>query len=353
MAKRQTVRRYWGLILLSMLLVLAACGQADGTGGATEGEGATGESGTDKGDKAEKAEPVKIGITQIVEHPSLDAAREGFKKAFADNGYVEGETVTFDEQNAQNDQAAATSIAQNFVSDKVDLILAIATPTAQATAQAVTDIPILITAVTEPQEAGLVDSWEQPGGNVTGTSDLNPVDKQLSLVKEIVPDAKTVGIVYSSGEVNSEVQVNLAKEAAGDLGLKLELVTISNTGEVLQATKSLVGKVDALYVPTDNNVVEGLESVIQVAESEKLPLIVGEGDSVERGGLATYGINYEQLGYQTGEMAINILEEGADPASMPIETLEKIELIVNKSAAERMGVELPQSLLDQADKVIE
>lgn len=355
MTNKQTHWRLWGFIVLGIVLLLAACGTADGTGGGepndapdTQEEDDSNQAGADEG-----LEPITIGISQIVEHPSLDAAREGFKQAFVDNGYVEGETVTFDMQNAQGEQTTATTIAEKFASNKVDLILAIATPTAQAAAQAVTDIPILITAVTEPEEAGLVDSWDSPGGNVTGTSDLNPVDQQLSLVKDINPDAKTVGIVYSSGEVNSEVQVNLAKETASELGLELELVTVSNGSEVMQATESLVGKVDVIYVPTDNNVVEALESVIQIAEAEKIPLIVGEGDSVERGGVATWGINYEQLGYQTGEMALKILQDGADPATMPVETLEKIELIVNPSAAERMGVELPQSLLDQADKVIE
>ncbi|MBD7994927.1 ABC transporter substrate-binding protein [Arthrobacter sp. Sa2CUA1] len=294
---------------------------------------------------------VRIGITQIVEHPSLDASREGFKRALLENGYTEGENITFDEQNAQNDQATATSIASKFASDGVDLVLAIATPTAQAAAQAITDIPILITAVTEPEEAGLVDSWDAPGGNVSGTSDLNPVEDQLGLIKELAPDAKTLGIVYSSGEVNSEVQVELAKETAKKLGLELKLATVSNSAEVQQAAESL--DVDALYVPTDNNVVNALESMIQIAESKQIPLVVGEGDSVEGGGLATWGIDYEELGYQTGLMAVKILKEGADPATMPIETLDDIKLFVNKSAAANMGVELPASLLDKADTVIE
>lgn len=337
------------VVLLVLMLALAACGQQ------TSGTGSSGDNDSENANNGKEADgggSVTIGINQYVEHPSLDAAREGFMQAFAENGYTEGENVTFDVQNAQNDPSTATSIANKFVSDEVDLVLAIATPSAQATAQAITDIPVLITAVTEPAEAGLVDSWEAPGGNVTGTSDLNPVEDQLSLIPEIAPDAKTVGIVYSSGEVNSEVQVEKAQAAAEKLGLTLELATVSNNSEVLQAAQSLVDKVDALYVPTDNVVVESLESMIQVAEAEQIPLIVGEGDSVERGGLATWGINYEKLGYQTGEMAIKILE-GENPAEMPIETLENIELSVNKSAAERMGVKLPQSLLDKADHVIE
>ncbi|KAE8765260.1 ABC transporter substrate-binding protein [Georgenia thermotolerans] len=298
-----------------------------------------------------KQDAVEIGITQIVSHTSLDAAREGFKKALAENGYVEGENVTYDEKNAQGDQATATSIANKFASDGKDLVLAIATPTAQAAAQAITDIPILITAVTEPAEAGLVDSWEAPGGNITGTSDLNAVEEQLSLVKELAPEAKTVGVVYSSGEVNSQVQVDLAEEAAKKLGLTLKLSTITASGEVQQAANSL--DVDAFYVPTDNNVVSALDAVLQVAETKQVPVIVGEGDSVANGGVATYGFDYEQLGYQTGLMAVKILKDGADPAEMPVEKPTDLQLYVNPAAAERMGVTIPQKLLDSADVTVE
>ncbi|MEA4943217.1 MAG: ABC transporter substrate-binding protein [Propionicimonas sp.] len=287
----------------------------------------------------------KIGITQIVSHASLDAAREGFKQAFADAGLE----VTFDEQNAQGDQATATNIANKFNSAGLDLVLAIATPTAQASAQVITTTPVLFTAVTDPVAAQLVASAEAPGGNVTGTSDLNPVAEQIALVKKVAPNAKMVGVLYSSGEVNSEVQVKLAREAAAAEGLELVEKTITATGEVQQAASSL--DVDAIYVPTDNNVVAGLEAVIQVAESRKIPLIAGEGDSVAKGALITYGIDYTKLGYQTGQMAIRILTEGADPATMPVETLKDVSLVVNQDAAARMGVELPADLLAQAQVV--
>ncbi|MFF2389769.1 ABC transporter substrate-binding protein [Agromyces sp. NPDC058104] len=295
---------------------------------------------------------ISIGISQIVQHPALDATREGFKQAFADAGYVEGEDITFDEQNAQGEQATATTIAAKFQTDGVDLVLAIATPTAQAAAQSIADIPVLFTAVTEPAEAGLVDSWEKPGGNVTGTSDLNPVEQQLELVTQVVPDAKTVGIVYSSGEVNSEVQVELAKEAAEKLGLEIKEATVTNSSEVAQATESL-GAVDAIYIPTDNRVTEGLEAVVQIAEQKQIPLFGAEGGQVERGAIATYGIDYTELGYQTGKMAIEILENGADPAEMPVETLDELSLIVNPAAAERQGVTLPEDLVADADQTIE
>ncbi|WP_127129560.1 ABC transporter substrate-binding protein [Georgenia sp. SYP-B2076] len=324
-----------GAALLASSLLLAACG--------------TDTSGDSSPKAAGKEGAVEIGITQIVSHPSLDAAREGFKEALADGGYVEGEDVTYDEQNAQGDQATATSIASKFATDGKDLVLAIATPTAQAAAQAITDTPIVITAVTDPVEAGLVDSLEKPGGNITGTSDKNPVEEQLGLLKELRPDAKTVGIVYSSGEVNSQVQVDMAKEAAKSLGLEIEVATITTSGEVQQAAQSL--DVDAFYVPTDNAVVSALESLIQVAETKQVPVIAAEGDSVERGGVATYGIDYTELGRQTGEMAIKILK-GADPATMPIETQKTLKLVVNPAAAERMGVTIPQAMLDRADTVV-
>ena len=336
--KRSSLRLA-GAALAVSALALAGCGSNDGgsTGTATDSPAGSGDD----------AQSYSIGITQIVSHPSLDAARDGFKAALADAGLE----VEYDEQNAQGDQATATSIASTFASAGHDLILAIATPTAQATAQAVTDVPILITAVTEPQEAGLVDSWEAPGGNVTGTSDLNPVEEQLRLLTEIAPDAETVGIVYSSGEVNSEIQVELAEEAAAGLGITIEVATVTNSGEVQQAADSL--DVDAFYVPTDNTVVTSLESLIQVAESKSLPVVGAEGDTVERGAIATYGIDYEKLGYQTGEMAVRVLQDGADPAEMPIEQQSEFLLIVNPAAAERMGVEIPAEVLDRADTVLE
>jgi putative ABC transport system substrate-binding protein len=295
---------------------------------------------------------ITIGISQIVQHQALDDAREGFKQAFADAGYAEGTDIEFDEQNAQGEQATASTIAAKFAADKVDLVLAIATPTAQAAVQTITDIPVLFTAVTEPEEAGLVASWEKPGSNVTGTSDLNPVKEQLELIQEILPDAKSVGIIYSSGEVNSDVQVQLAKEAAKTLGLTIKEATVTNSSEVAQATVSL-GDVDAIYIPTDNRVTEGLEAVIQYSESNQIPLFGAENGQVERGAIATYGISYTDLGYQTGQMAIRILEDGENPADMPVETLDTIEFILNPAAAKRMGVTLSEDLLAKADRLID
>lgn len=296
-------------------------------------------------------EQVRIGVVQFAEHPSLDQARQGFLDSLSEAGYIEGQNLQVDYQNAQGDVATCSTIANKFVGDQADLILAIATPAAQAAAEATKDIPILITAVTDPVVARLVESLENPGTNVTGTSDMNPVDLQLGLVKEIVPDAENVGIIYNSSEANSNVQVEMAREAVADLGLNIVEAVATNTAEVQQAAQSLVGKVDAIYVPTDNTVVAALDAVVQVAEQNDIPLIVGEGDSVRKGGLATVGIDYYILGRQTGDIAIRILEEGVTPQDIPVEYQKEYKTVVNLTAAENMGVTLPQSLLDRAEQV--
>ncbi|MCR4420135.1 MAG: ABC transporter substrate-binding protein [Clostridia bacterium] len=302
---------------------------------------------------AQPQEPVKLGIIQIVEHPSLDQARKGFLDVLAERGYKDGEKLAVDYQNAQGDMTTANTIAKKFVSDQKDLVLAIATPVAQAMANATKEIPILITAVTDPVAAGLVQSLEKPNTNVTGTTDMNPVKEQLALFKDLDPQAKKIGFIYNSSEVNSRVQLDMAKEAAPELGYELVEAVVTNSSDVLQAARTLADKVDGIYVPTDNTVVSALESVISVAEEKDLPLVVGEGDSVKRGGLATVGIDYYQLGRQTGEMAIRILEQGAKPQDMPIEAQKEYQLILNKKAAANMGVTLSESLLSRAAEVYE
>lgn len=298
------------------------------------------------------AAPIQVGITQIVEHPALDAARQGFMDRLAELGYAEGTDVVYDIQSAQGDPGTALTIAQKFAADRVDLVLAIATPTAQAAAQAIRDIPILITAVTDPVAAELVDSIERPGGNVTGTSDLTPVRSQLELLKALVPSAGRVGVIYNAGEVNSVVQVELARDAAADLGLQIVEATAVNSSEVLQAAQSLVGRVDAIYVPTDNTVVSAIEAVVLVAERARLPLIAGEDLSVEQGALATVGLDYYQLGRQTADIAQRVLQ-GQNPADIAIEYQDEMSIVLNLGAAARMGVSIPDEILAQAAHVIE
>lgn len=286
---------------------------------------------------------ISIGIIQIVEHPALDAAREGFLETLKQNGYVEGKNLTVDYQNAQNDQSTLQTIANKFASANHDLILAIATPSAVAVAASITDVPILITAVTDPVTAKLVNSMEKPGTNVTGTTDMNPIEEQFELLKKLVPEAKKVGIIYNAGEINSQVQVEIAKEVVKNLDIEISEASVATSADVLQAAQSFIGKVDAIYVPTDNTVVSARESVIQVTNSNKIPLIAGESSVVEAGGLATIGINYFNLGKQTGEMAIRILN-GENPQDMPIESQKDFDIVINEETANLLGIEIPAEL---------
>lgn len=317
-------------------LALTGCSQDAGSNGTTDSNGAGSE---------ETTQSYSIGINQLVQHGALDAATEGFQQAFADAGLE----VDFDVQNANGEQSTAVTIAQTFASQNLDLVLAVATPAAQASASAITDIPVLFTAVTDAEEAQLVDSNDAPGGNVTGVSDMAPIADQFDLLLEIVPDAKKVGIVYASGEVNSQVQVDEAQVVADELGLEIVTKTVAAIGEISQATEAL-GDVDAIYVPTDNMVVEGIAALVGVAETKQIPVIAAEAGTVEGGAVATIGIDYFKLGYQTGEMAIRILE-GADTAATPVEFANEFTYLVNTGAAERMGATVPDSILEQADTV--
>lgn len=302
---------------------------------------------SDPGEMAgQSGESYTIGINQLVQHPALDAATAGFKEALEEAGV----NVTFEEQNANGEQSTALTIAQQFANDNLDLVLAVATPAAQATAQNITDTPVLFTAVTDPVSAELVDSNEAPGGNVTGTSDAAPIDDQLNLLTQLVPDAETIGIVYSSGEVNSEVQVEAVEEAAWPLDLEVTTQTVTTVNEIQQAVEAL-GDVDAIYVPTDNMVVSGISSLVQVAEQNSIPVIGAEAGTVEGGAAATLGIDYTELGRQTGEMALSILRDGEDPATIAVQIAEEFTYVLNEEAAERQGITVPQQILDEADRV--
>jgi len=304
-----------------------------------------------KGERG-SSKPVKLGIIQIVEHPALDAARRGFLDALKAGGYEEGKNLQVDFQNAQGDQATLQNIARKFVQDKKDIILAVATPSAMAMANATQEIPILITAVTDPVEARLVKSLERPGTNVTGTTDMNPIKEQLELLKQLVPTATRVGVIYNSSEVNSQVQVRIAKEEAQKLGLTIVEAPVTSSTEVVQATQSLVGRVDAVYVPTDNTVVSSIAGVLQVTEPNRIPVIAGESSVVEAGGLATIGIDYYKLGWQTGEMALRVLK-GEKPQNMPIERQKDLNLVINEKAAKKLGIAIPDELKKKASKIIE
>jgi len=292
-----------------------------------------------------ESDPWKIGVVQLVEHAALDASYQGFLDGLEEEGYEQGKDFTIDYQNAQGEQSNAQTIATKLVNDKNDLILAIATPAAQAVANATKEIPILVTAVTDPQDAKLVESNENPGGNVTGTSDLTPVKEQIQLIKELVPDVKTVGLLYCSSEANSEFQINMAKEELDALGIAYEVATVSNSNEIQQVTQSLVGKIDALYSPTDNMIAAGMPIVAQVVNEAKIPFVVAEEGMFENGGLATFGINYYNLGKLTAKQAIRILKDKEDPANMPIEYLKEGNLFINEELANELGITLSEELL--------
>lgn len=289
----------------------------------------------------------KVGVVQLVEHAALDAAYQGFVEGLDELGYKVGENLEIDYQNAQGEQANCQTIATKLVNDQSDLILAIATPAAQAVANTTKDIPVLITAVTDPADAKLVASNELPGGNITGTSDLTPVKEQINLIKDLVPEAKTIGMLYCSSEANSKLQVEMAKEEATALNMESIEATVSSSNEIQQVVQSLVGRVDAIYIPTDNMLAAGMATVAQVAGPAGIPVIAGEEGMVKSGGLATYGINYYNLGKLTAKQAAAILGEGKNPAEMPIEYLSDCDFVVNEEMAKQINLEIPQSLLDQ------
>lgn len=296
---------------------------------------------------------IKIGVLQLVEHAALDAAYQGFIDSLAEDGYVDRKNIEVDYQNAQADQANLMTMSERFVKDDVDLILAIATPAAQAIAAATTKIPILITAVTDPVAAKLADSMEKPGMNVTGTTDAGPIDKQLALLQEMFPEIKTVGVIYNSSEVNSEVQAKQAEEIAKTMGWGVRFGTITSVNDIEQVALSMVGKVQAIYAPTDNTIASAMPNLVKVAEEKKIPIMCGEPGMVEAGGLVSVGIDYYKLGFQTGKMAVKILKGEAAPASMPIESLTDADIVINLNFAKAIGYEVPQDLLDRATKVIE
>lgn len=329
--KKMQKRLALALIGMLMLGALAGCGQS----GSGEGEGGQDE------------EMIKIGVVQLLEHAALDASYQGFVDGLKEAGFEEGKNIVIDFNNAQGEQANCQTIAHKLVNDQSDLILAIATTAAQAVANVTQDIPVLFTAVTDPVDAKLVADYDAPGGNVTGSSDLTPVKEQIALIKQIVPDVESIGMLYSSSEANSVFQINLAKAAAEELGIASVDASISNSNEIQQVTQSLVGKVQAIYIPTDNMLAAGMSTVTLVTEPAKIPVIVGEEGMVNQGGLATYGINYYNLGKLTATQAVQILKDGVAPADIPVAYLTDLNFSLNEEMAQTLGIEIPEELLAQ------
>nr|WP_092072840.1 ABC transporter substrate-binding protein [Dendrosporobacter quercicolus]NSL48868.1 ABC transporter substrate-binding protein [Dendrosporobacter quercicolus DSM 1736] len=291
----------------------------------------------------------RVGVLQMVQHGALDAANNGFVDGLASRGYKNGENITIDQQNAQGDQSNLKTISQRFVNNKVDLIYAIATPAAQAVANETKTIPVVGSAITDYEAAKLVQSNAKPGGNVTGTTDYLPPKQQIDLALKLIPQAKTVGALYNSSEANSEIQVREMKEYAAEKGLTVIEAAVTNVNDIQQAVQSLVGKADFIYCPTDNTIASAIANIARIARAAKLPVLAGDETMVKTGGAAGVSINYYKLGFQSGEMAADILSGKAKPADMPIASQEEAKVIINKETAQEIGLTIPEELLKAAE----
>ena len=326
------------LALAVAALLVAGCGSSSSDSGSSASPAASASAAVDK------TQAFKVGISQIVTHPALDATVNGIKDELTAEGFT---GIEYDLQNAEGDMATTASIAQKFAGDDLDLAIGVATPTSQALAKAITDRPVLFTAVTDPVGAGLVKDPNAPSGNVTGVSDMQPVKPILELVKTLVPDATAVGMVYNAGESNSVYLVTQAEKDAASMGLTIVKAPAGTSAEVAAAAQSLIGRAQAIMVIGDNTAVSALESIIKVAEQNKMPLLAGDPDSVKRGAVAAYGFDYYDLGKQTGAMAAKVLS-GTPVSEIPVEFAANLQLSVNEKAAAKQGVTIPQDLIDQA-----
>ena len=292
-----------------------------------------------------------IGALQLLQHPALDAAYKGFVDQLKADGFVEGQNLTIDFQNAQGDQSNCDTIANKFKNEALDLILTIATPAAQSVANVITNTPILFTAITDPVSAKLIKDIKNPGTNCTGTSDMNPIADQLKMLQQVCPNVKNVGIIYTSSEQNSVVQADIAKTEGAKLGLTMTDYTITSSNDITAVMNSMVGKVDAIYAPTDNTIASAMANVALVAEPNKIPVMCAEAGMVASGGTMTLGIDYYKLGQQTGDMAAKVLKGEAQPQTMPVEYQTSFAYTVNVKNAQTIGLTIPKDILDKADKV--
>ena len=297
------------------------------------------------------AEQKSVAITQIVEHPALDSVRQGVKDELTEQGFVEGKNLAWQYESAQGNPTTAAQIARKFAGENPDVIVAIATPSAQTAAAAARNTAIVFSAVTDPVGAKLVKDLNKPGKNITGTTDMLPVKKHLELIKRLVPGIKTVGTLYNPGEANSVTTVTMVEEIAPELGMKVVKSAATKSSDVLTAARALVGKVDAIYLPTDNTVISAAEAVIKVGEQNNLPVIAADTDTVKRGAIAALGFNYYDVGRQTGAIVALVLN-GQQPGDIPVQGVDKTELHINPGAAKRMGLVLPEGILKEAKEVI-
>jgi len=283
-------------------------------------------------------EPTNIGILLSAEHSALTSAQDGFIEELADNGYVDGENVNINILNSQGSSGNLHDMATQLANEN-DLLLGISTSAAQSLATVAEDMPVLFTATTDPEGAGLVESMEAPGGNITGTSDMVPFEEQIELLISIKPEAERIGLIFNSSEPNSQVQADLAAQTIEESGREPVTMTVTNTNDVQQVATSLMNEVDSLYIPTDNTLSSAATTVGDLAIDNQIPIVAGSIDHTEEGGLATYGIDYTSLGRQTGQMALDILENDANPADMSVETAAELELFVNEDMADALGID--------------
>lgn len=297
------------------------------------------------------ADKAHVAVSQIVEHPALDACRNGLLQGLEDAGYVEGKNLTFTFQTAQGQPAVAAQIAKQFVGDAPDVLVGIATPTAQALANATKDIPVVFSAVTDPVGAKLVGSMEKPGGNVTGLSDLSPVAQHVQVMRDILPSLKTIGVVYNPGEPNAVSLVDLLKSSAAAAGLKVVEGTASRTAEIGTAAQAVAAEADMIYAITDNTVASAIAAVIKAANAANTPVFGATADYVDKGAVASVGFDYYQVGYQTADYVVKILR-GAAPSSLPARVAEGTDIVINPGAAQKLGVKLPASLVAKATRTV-
>lgn len=326
-------------------VMMTGCGN-----GGSEANSSTGASAGSTSESSAAGESYTIGISQFAEHGSLDNCREGFIQGLAEEGLVEGENLTIKVNNADADMATAGQIAEQFASGGVDLICAIATPSAQAAYNAAMEkgIPVIYTAVTNPIAAELATDDKMPVGEVTGTSDELPVEAQLKMIREILPEAETIGILYTTSEANSEYSIGQYEELAGEYGFTIEKSGITNTSEIQLAAADLLGKVDCLTNLTDNTVVSALPTIIGMADEKNIPVFGSEIEQVKIGCLAAEGIEYIQLGVDTGKMAAKVLKGETKASEMEYASITESSLYVNEAVAEKLGVAVPDEMKERA-----
>lgn len=331
-------KRIISLILAVVAVAMAGCGTVGGK------QSATGKNKTVQVTSEGKQKDVyKVGICQQLEHQALDSATEGFQDALIEK--LGKERVEFDYQNAQGEQTNCASIATKFVNSDVDLIMANATTSLQACAAATADIPIVGTSVTDYASAGVVESNDAPGRNVTGTSDLAPIDKQIELMMELAPDAKKAGILYCSSEANSVYQADEAEEALKEENIEVERYTVADSNDIQQVVTKMADSCDVIYIPTDNTIANNMEGVKNITVPAGIPVICGEENMCAVGGLATLSISYYNIGYNAGLMAYEILVNGKNPADMPIQYADEVTVKYNADVAEALGMKMPEDMI--------